>query len=141
VRAATSLAGVQFVDDWLAVPIDRYGRADLVPAPGLLSIGDAAAFIDPFTGSGILLALESAKIAAEVVAAHMLGGNVDRSLPHLAMAYRERYASAMNRRLQISALLRRTAFVPMLGEMAVHGLALSEKLSWRLAAATRGRAS
>ena len=37
--------------------------------PGLLTIGDAAAFIDPFTGSGMLLAFESAKFAAESVSA------------------------------------------------------------------------
>lgn len=140
VRAAASLGRVGFVDDWLAVPIDRYGRADLAPAPGLLPIGDAAAFIDPFTGSGILLALESARIAAEVVAAHLSDANADRSLPALAAAYRKRYAVAMNRRLRISALLRRAAFVPMLGEIAVRGLTLNERLTCRLAGATRAPA-
>ena len=41
---------------------------NLNPAPNLFAIGDAAAFIDPFTGSGMLMALESAEILAEVIA-------------------------------------------------------------------------
>lgn len=141
VRAAASLAGVEFVNEWLAVPIDRYGRGSLTPAPGLLSIGDAAAFIDPFTGSGVLLALESAKIAAEIIPAHLSNKNVDTSLHSMATAYRRSYASALDRRLRISSLLRGAAFVPMLGEMAVRGLAMSQSLTRRLAGATRARAS
>ncbi len=38
-----------------------------VPCGGLLLVGDAMGFIDPFTGEGIYLSLRSSEIAAEVV--------------------------------------------------------------------------
>src|SRR5215831_13681260 len=51
--------------DWVGTGPITYGRRRAIP--GVISIGDAGAFIDPFTGSGILLALRSAEIAAEVI--------------------------------------------------------------------------
>jgi menaquinone-9 beta-reductase len=51
--------------EWVGTGPLTYGRRR--PIPGLISIGDAGAFIDPFTGSGILLALRSAELAAEVI--------------------------------------------------------------------------
>src|SRR5690606_9605163 len=50
-RAAAALNDVSVAGSWLAVPIAGFGRAELVPAEGLFATGDAAAFIDPFTGS------------------------------------------------------------------------------------------
>lgn len=35
-------------------------------APGVLLVGDAAGFLDPFTGEGVALALRGAALAAEV---------------------------------------------------------------------------
>ncbi len=40
--------------------------AKRVSAPGLLLVGDAAGFYDPFTGEGVTLALRSAEMAARV---------------------------------------------------------------------------
>ena len=59
-RAAEAMRDAVVAKPWHAVPIARFGRSELVPAAGLLTVGDAASFIDPFTGSGMLLALESA---------------------------------------------------------------------------------
>lgn len=46
-------------------------RFDFVPehchAPGLLRVGDAAGMVSPFTGEGISYALESGRLAAEVI--------------------------------------------------------------------------
>lgn len=66
-RAARALEGARVVSGWLSVAIESFGRGRLVPARGLLAVGDAASFIDPFTGSGMLMALESATLAAEVI--------------------------------------------------------------------------
>ncbi len=47
-----------------------------VSAPGVLLVGDAAGFYDPFTGEGVTLALRSAEIAAEVGARALAAGSV-----------------------------------------------------------------
>lgn len=67
-RAAASLEGARVRSEWLSVAIESFGRGTLVPARGLLAVGDAASFIDPFTGSGMLMALESGTLAAHVAA-------------------------------------------------------------------------
>jgi len=133
-RAARSLRDARVVEDWLAVPIERYGRAELAPADGLLTIGDAAAFIDPFTGSGILLALESAKIAANVIAGEFTN---DASFTSLAREYTRQYSVAFDRRLRVCSLLRHAAFVPLLSEAVINVLAMSDRLTRRLVRATR----
>ncbi|MFN0279849.1 MAG: NAD(P)/FAD-dependent oxidoreductase [Pyrinomonadaceae bacterium] len=135
--AFQSLNGARIVEDWLAVPIENYGRAGLLPARGLLTIGDAAAFIDPFTGSGILLALESAKIAAEVITDELTRPDNTHSFEVIAQKYRKQYSLAFDRRLRISSLVRHAAFLPFLAETVIKVLSLNESLTRCLARATR----
>jgi len=136
-QAARALKNARVVDSWWAVPIESYGRNELAPANGLLTIGDAAAFIDPFTGSGILLALESSKIAAAVVTDCRPQTGPKSDFTRLAAEYDKRYGAEMDRRLRVSSLLRRIAFAPLLAETVIKGMALSEGLTHRLARATR----
>ena len=68
-RAAETLKSARAVTEWLGVSLESFGRHEPVPAEGLLAVGDAAAFIDPFTGSGMLMALESGELAASALAA------------------------------------------------------------------------
>jgi flavin-dependent dehydrogenase len=138
-RAAITLSGARIVDEWLAVPIERYGLGDLAPAKGLLTVGDAAAFIDPFTGSGILLALESAKIAAGVIAHTFKQDGL--SFKDVEQTYKLRYAAAFDSRLRVSSMLRRAAFVPFLADTVIRGLAISDRLTRRVAMATRVKMS
>jgi hypothetical protein len=58
-RAAYTLEQAQPESEWLSASWERFGRQHPSPANGLLAIGDSAAFIDPFTGSGMLMAFES----------------------------------------------------------------------------------
>ena len=51
-RAAETLGDAVKIFDWLAVSVDGFGLKNLHPAKNLVSIGDAGAFIDPFTGGG-----------------------------------------------------------------------------------------
>jgi flavin-dependent dehydrogenase len=51
-------------------------RARRRSGPGWLLVGDAAGFLDPFTGEGLLRALRSAGLAATAVDRH-LGGDAD----------------------------------------------------------------
>lgn len=117
-RAAEVLKGINFVGEWHAVAIERYGRGNVAPTRGLLCIGDAAAFIDPFTGSGMLLALESAKVAAAAI----VNAN---DLAELAFDYSQLYSAAFDTRLRMCSILRSVSFVPRLAETTVRALALS----------------
>ncbi|MFT3745336.1 MAG: NAD(P)/FAD-dependent oxidoreductase [Pyrinomonadaceae bacterium] len=130
-RAAEAMASARVAKPWLAVPIERFGRGDLVPARGLISVGDAAAFIDPFTGSGMLMALESAKIAAKAI----IENHPD--LQQIAKMYHQHYAAAFDRRLRVCSMLRHAAFVPFLAEATISLLATSTSLRRRVARLTR----
>lgn len=141
-RAADTLADVSVRSEWLAVALDGFGRRRLIPAAGLLAAGDAASFIDPFTGSGMLMALESGELAAEVVNHYLprlrLEGSADAALfQSLAAAYRARYAQRFDSRLRVCQFLRRAAFIPRLAEAGIAILSGSRGVRRRLARATR----
>lgn len=159
-RAAETLKDARVSSQWLAVALEGFGKFAVAPAPGLLTVGDAASFIDPFTGSGMLMALEGGELAADVIARALprlrANGSRDRvtetatvepddatdslaALDALAaeyrMLYRERFAS----RLRVCSYLRRAAFAPAaLVELGVLTLGASATLRRRLARATRG---
>ncbi len=69
-RAAYTLEHAEPESEWLSASWERFGRQRPSPAKGLLAIGDSAAFIDPFTGSGMLMAFESGELVAEMIIRH-----------------------------------------------------------------------
>jgi flavin-dependent dehydrogenase len=120
---------------WLAVALEHFGRQSLVPATGLLTAGDAAAFIDPFTGSGMLMALESGELVASTISSRLK--RLDAySFKELARDYRRDYARKFESRLRLSSWLRRAAFVPRLAEVVIF-LTGNDRLRERIARATR----
>lgn len=133
-RAADMLGNAKVAGEWHAVPISHFGRSSLVPATGLITVGDAAAFIDPFTGSGILLALESASIASAAILEHFAR---DRDFSTFAAEYERRYAAAFGRRLRLCSMLRHASVFPFIAESLIAALSLSSGLRRRLARATR----
>jgi flavin-dependent dehydrogenase len=144
-RAAATLAGARAQSEWLAVSLDGFGRRRLAPASGLLAVGDAASFIDPFTGSGMLMALESGELAAEVVSRHLhelrlsATSRSDAAFQTLADGYRALYGERFNARLRVCSLLRRAVFVPRLAEAGIRVLSASSRARRRLARATRSK--
>ena len=136
-RAAHTLAGARARTQWLSVSLDSFGRKDPCPASGLLTVGDAAAFIDPFTGSGMLMALESGLVAADIIARHLVMLRKNLAFESLASEYRAEYFKRFNQRLRISGLLRRAAFVPRVAEAAILISGMSAGLRRKLARATR----
>lgn len=136
-RARATLAHARAESSWLSVALDSFGRRAVVPQRGLLSIGDAASFIDPFTGSGMLMALESGEIAARAISRHLGPLRKGEGLDELAQDYRALYAARFNGRLRICSLLRRAAFIPGLAATAIHIFATSDRLRRQLARATR----
>src|SRR3989440_8849423 len=91
-RARETLGDARPACEWLAVSLDGFGRRALAPACGLIAIGDAASFIDPFTGSGVLMALESGELAAQSIARWLAETFRDEKPKLLAAGYRPRYS-------------------------------------------------
>ena len=78
-------------------------------ADGLLRVGDAAAFVDPFVGDGISLALRSGALAAECLIPFFAGkGDVRQA----ARCYAERYEQQLASVFQTSSRIRRMLLLP-----------------------------
>jgi flavin-dependent dehydrogenase len=137
-RAAQTLAGARPLAGWLAVTLEGFGLRSLVPAAGLLSIGDAASFIDPFTGSGMLMALESGELAAQTIARHLPALRNNACSFHEAAAdYRAHYQKTFGARLRVCGWMRRAAFVPRFAETLIFALGASVPARRYLARSTR----
>ena len=130
-RAADVLANIEIEGDWITVPIARYGSLDPAPAPGLLAIGDAAAFIDPFTGSGIAMALQSSGIASDTILKY-------REPDAIGNAYRRSHAATFQKRLMVCRALRFLSSSPKLADAMIAGLGKSEPFRRLFARLTRG---
>jgi flavin-dependent dehydrogenase len=85
-----------------------------VGADGLLLAGDAAGFVDPLTGDGVRLAIESAELAAREALRAIETGDMGAALVRLDFARRR----AFGRKLSFNRLLRW-----MVGSPAAVGLA------------------
>ncbi len=131
-RAREAFKDAEAVKPWLAVPIQRFGRGSLAPQAGLVTVGDSAAFIDPFTGSGILLALQSSRILCDVITQ-----NWDNGVGRIAADYPRLYSAAFDSQLRWCSVLRTAAFSPFAAELTIAGLALSRTLRRRIARMTR----
>ncbi len=130
-RAAAALANAKPVGDWLAVSINAFGRNEPPNAVNLFSIGDAAAFIDPFTGSGMLMALESSALLASAIAAYPF------SPARIAAEYHAEHHKLFGRRLRVCSILRRAAFLPVIPSAVIGFLRLSKLSRNYLAGSTR----
>lgn len=116
---------------YLAVAVDSFGVKNLSPASGILAVGDSAAFIDPFTGSGMLMAFESAEILANCIA------RKHSSFEALSADYHRVHEKTFSRRLRTSSMLRRLAFSPYFAKSAITILGFSKLSREILARATR----
>ena len=131
-RASGTLRGVSRVGDWLAVSIDAFGAKGTTAASNLYTVGDASAFIDPFTGSGMVMAFESAHILAQAFVANY------RSSEKISDEYLQACGKKFANRLRVCSILRHAAFMPNLATAVVSLLSLSTSARRRLARATRG---
>lgn len=130
-RAAETLAAAEPVREWLAVSVTGFGKTNTGLASNLLSVGDSAAFIDPFTGSGMLMAFESAALLAGII-------TQNRRLPEaVPTSYSAAYDQKFAGRLRICSALRRAAFLPYIPAFAISLLNLSGRGSAFLADSTR----
>jgi flavin-dependent dehydrogenase len=140
-RAAVTLSQARSCTPWLSVSLEGFGRRTPAPAPGLLTIGDAAAFIDPFTGSGMLMALESGEVVAQIINRHLSSLWKPEATVSISREYEVEYSKRFDSRLRVAGLLRRAAFVPCLPEAAILLCGLSSHFRRKIARATRHSSS
>lgn len=128
-RASERMSDAGPLHDWLAVAVDRFGSRALHQSENVLAVGDAGAFIDPFTGSGMLMAFEGSELLAS-----FFGDN-----GFAKAAYCRASRRLFRKRLAISAMLRRAAFIPGLASGAILLTGAHDGLRSALAKATRSR--
>ena len=86
-------------------------RARRIVADGLLLVGDAAGYYDPFTGEGIYGALASAKLAAGVAGRALAAGSVEQAT---LVEYQQKHAALFRGKATIEAIIQAAVFAPAL---------------------------
>jgi flavin-dependent dehydrogenase len=102
-------------------------------APGVLLVGDAAGFQDPFTGQGVTFALETARLAAAVAEAAL--GEEDLSARRLA-AYDRARAALLGPRLRVQRAIQQFIARPAWFSAALRRLDARPELARQLIAVT-----
>ncbi len=122
--------------DWLAVSVEKFGRQPISDIRNLVAIGDAEAFIDPFTGSGMLMALESSGILANAITRTQDAfGN--KEIRIIKADYENMHRKATKRRLRVCSIIRNLSFSPRLAGVIISAAKLSNSLLRRFASTTR----
>lgn len=157
--AAERMKGAEVVGKWYSAGPLTFGRRRLAQG-GVIAIGDASGMIDPFTGTGIQMALRTGEIAAEAIFEAMGASLASRassarfaaaapavtrnsqnpSTPFLASVlsgYRRRYEHEFGNRMKVAGLLRAAAFSPPAASLFVGVLAHAPRLTSLMLKATR----
>lgn len=91
-------------------------QARRIIADGLLLVGDAAGYYDPFTGEGIYGALASAKLAAEVAGRALAAVTVEQTA---LAAYQQGHAALFRGKSAVEALIQSAVqFPPLMNHVA-----------------------
>jgi flavin-dependent dehydrogenase len=157
--AAERMKGAEVVGKWYSAGPLTFGRRRLAQG-GVIAIGDASGMIDPFTGTGIQMALRTGEMAAEAIfeamgaslssktssgrfetSAHVVTGNSqDPSasfLDSVIAGYRRRYEHEFDNRMKVAGLLRAAAFSPPTASLVAGVLAHAPRLTNLMLKATR----
>lgn len=92
----------------------------------VLMCGDTAGLIHPLCGNGMAMAIHSAKILSELIAAHFPETLLDRS--SLEKKYTLAWAAAFNKRLTAGRLLQRALQLPTLTTMIMQVMQVSPRI-------------
>lgn len=123
-RLSARLKGATLVGKVRATgPMARRCRGTI--SPGALLVGDAAEFVDPFTGEGLFIALRSAELAAPLIAD---GGDLARFQAARTEEFAEKFRMCWR--------IQRHLYTPWLANYVVRRLAARPDLADALAAVT-----
>lgn len=111
-------------------PLEQRVRA--VAQRGLYLVGDAAGFVDPFTGQGVFLALRTASLAADAIDAELRGG------AQASGAYGRAHARLMRSRKRVARLVQLLLQHSAIARLAAQTLTRSAPLRRRLMRAVAG---
>lgn len=109
---------------------------------GILAVGDASGMIDPFTGTGMQIALRTGEMAADSII-EALGSSVNSGDGRGALfdkalgLYRARYENEFGKRMKAAELLRAIVFSPSTANFFAGVLAKSPWLARRVLRSTR----
>jgi len=136
VRARVALKGAEKKFEWLGVSVERFGKQRENDCENLISIGDSAAFIDPFTGSGMLMALESSELLSKTILAEGEALNLG-DIRSVKARFEDSHARAIRKRLRVCSLIHRLSFSPKLAGLVISVGGLSEGAVKMFASLTR----
>jgi flavin-dependent dehydrogenase len=102
----------------------------------VLQVGDAAAFIDPFVGDGIAIALRTGVMAGEAAARFCRS---EHNLEHCCAEYAHRYGEVIGPALRNAARLRRLLSFPPAAQASLVGAMRALGAGKWLLTATRSR--
>jgi flavin-dependent dehydrogenase len=156
--ARERLRGAEVVGKWYSAGPLAFGKRRLA-SNGIIAIGDASGMIDPFTGTGIQIALRTGEMAAESILEAMGASReaqvcatrfsapqpngVDprecspSTLDSVMASYARRYRSEFSNRMKVAGLLRIAAFSPIAAGVVGGILARSPRLASFVLRATR----
>lgn len=100
-----------------------------VPCGGLLLVGDATGFIDPFTGEGIYLSLRSAQLAGEVLDRAFRSSEFSRKT---VQGYEGLRLREFHKKFMLSRILQRLIYNPRVCRGVVKALAGNPDLAQEL---------
>ncbi|HWO00532.1 MAG TPA: FAD-dependent oxidoreductase [Blastocatellia bacterium] len=148
-RARDRLARAKAEGTWMSGGPLVFGRKRRFE-PGVIAIGDAAGMIDPFTGTGIQIALRSGELAGEAIIeslgsasmgdgfhdrTQLEAGDADHHIEGFGLAdsvlrrYSARYELEFGKRMKIAGLLRAPAFSLRLAGLFGRVLSASPRLA------------
>ena len=129
--------GSQFSKTVATAPVKPARRRSNIQ--GALLAGDAAGFLDPFTGDGISIALQSGRLAARVLAGCLRNRSASEGIAQAAEIYRRKLDEAVGGSYRLAGILRALVRAPSWLQESV-----AASLPWlgaRLEAETRWRNS
>jgi flavin-dependent dehydrogenase len=145
--ASERLRAARIEGKWYSAGPLTFGRRRLA-REGVIAIGDASGMIDPFTGTGVQMALRTGEMAADAIV-ETLGDShsaivgedgVGRSTgPESVLAcYARHYKQEFHNRMRVAGLLRTAAFSPPTASVVASVLARMPRLTNLVFRATRG---
>jgi flavin-dependent dehydrogenase len=148
--ASERLRASKIEGKWYSAGPLAFGRRRLA-REGVIAIGDASGMIDPFTGTGLQIALRTGEMAAQAIVETLgdrqsatIGGDGVRrrqwrssSLESVLACYARLYKQEFHNRMRVAGLLRTAAFSPATASIVAGVLARMPGLTNMVFRATR----